>query len=331
MGGLTPQHLSYVHYIQLEFVLDAADPYKLSPALHSNAVDMLHVTPSPSKDPIGFTKTVADIVKERQIDIVIPTFEEGFFLSRYVELLPVPIFAPSFTSLEILHNKYKFVKLCEDLGINTPETYAATNRDKLYDGTKRFSRYVARPAFSRGGVDFLTNHGPRAGECSIDDCDPSPDNPWLIQPFEEGVDACSFSIVQDGEVLVHCAYKPTIPSAGGWAVQFTSVEDFGSYNVASTISKKFKISGFISFDYRQKNDILLAIECNPRLSAGGFLTPKNWMADALIGNKPSLKIVEPGRTAQYDPYLIDRHLVKIPPKKLLHELLTKPDALMKPR
>ena len=310
--------------------VDASDPWKLSPALHSNAVDVLHATPSPSKEPIAFTKTVAEIVRERQIDMIIPTFEEGFFLSRYVELLPVKLFAPSFNTLEKLHNKYRFSQLCYELGISIPETYAATDQNELHENIKKFDRYVARPSFSRGGVEFLTNFGPRAGEFSIDDCTPTSDNPWLVQPYLEGEDACSFSIVQDGEVLVHCAYKPTIPSIGGWSVQFTSVEDFGSFDVASKFAKKFNITGFISFDYRQTKDCLMLIECNPRLSAGGFLTPLDWISEALLNKSHKIRIVEPGRAAQYDPYLIDPHFVNIPPKKLLRELLTKPDALMKP-
>ncbi|MEM1370565.1 MAG: ATP-grasp domain-containing protein [Cyanobacteria bacterium P01_H01_bin.15] len=295
-------------------------------------MDILHETPSPSKEPVAFTQMVAKIVNKRQIDLIVPTFEEGFFLSRYAELLPVQLFAPPFEVIEQLHSKYRFAQLCRELGISIPETHIVSSQNEMREQIAKLEKYVARPAFSRGGLEFLTNFGPRTGEFSVDDCTPTLDNPWLVQPYVEGEDACSFSIVQEGKIRVHCAYKPTVPSQGGWAVQFTSVDDFGSFDIASKIAKKFKITGFISFDYRQTKDGLMAIECNPRLSAGGFLTPQDWIAESILNPNLSSKtqFVPAGRAAQYDSYLIDRHIVKIPPRKLLHELLTKPDVLMKP-
>lgn len=310
--------------------VDAADSYKLSPALHSHAVDEIHLVPSPSHESVGFAEAVAQIVREREIDLVVPTFEEGFFLSRYAELVPAAIFAPPLETIARLHNKLRFAELCNDLGLRTPKTIAATSRAELRDAVGQFENFVARPAYSRGGMVYLTNHGPRAGESTVDDCQPTSDNPWLVQEYVEGKDACSFSIAREGRVVVHCAYEPTIAASGGWSLQFTSIEDFGSYEVASTISRELAFDGFISFDYRRTADGLVMIECNPRLSAGVQLTPEDWVGNAMLGKSDGeVRVVEPGARRQYDAYLLDRHIIRLPPKKLIHELLTTPDALMK--
>ena len=310
--------------------VDAADSYQLAPALHSNAVQKIHVVPSPSREPLLFAQAIADIVRERQIDLVIPTFEEGFYLARYAETIPTPIFTPPFDVLVRLHHKFRFIELCNELGLQAPTTVVATTQDELREAITQFDSFVARPAFSRGGQIYLTNHGPRAGESTINACEPTADNPWLVQPYIDGADACSFSIVRDGKIMVHCIYEPTIPSPGGWSIQFSSIKDFGTYEAASTISEKFSYSGFLSFDYRRTEDGFVLIECNPRLSAGAFITPASWIGDALLGNSHDLQIVESGRRCQYDAYLLDPHIIKLPPGELIRQLLTTPDALMQP-
>jgi hypothetical protein len=310
--------------------VDAADSERLAPTLHSSAIAEMHVVPSPARESVRFAEAVGQIVRERQTDLVVPTFEEGFFLARYSALVPVPLFAPPFETIARLHNKLRFTELCGQLGLRTPQTLAATTRAELRNAVGQYETFVARPAFSRGGLVYLTNHGPRAGEAKIDDCQPTTDNPWLVQEYVDGKDACSFSIARDGKILVHCPYEPTIAAPGGWSLQFASIEDFGSYEAASHIAAELSYNGFISFDYRRTPNDLVMIECNPRVSAGVQLTPGEWIGNAVIGEPGGdVRVVGPGRRRQYDAYLLDSKIIRLPPKKLIHELLTTPDALMK--
>jgi glutathione synthase/RimK-type ligase-like ATP-grasp enzyme len=308
--------------------IDVADPYKLAPALHSNAVAAMHVVAPPAKEPLRFVDDVAAIVRQRDIDMVVPVFEEGFFLSRYAAMIPAPIFAPAFDTIERLHDKAHFQDVCRELGLRAPRTVTVTGRDDLRAAIARFDQYVARPAFSRTGQTYLTNHGPRAGEITVDDCNPTEDNPWLVQEYIEGKDACSFSIVRDGKVVVHCSYEPTVAAVGGFAVEFTSIDDFGSLEVASQVAEKFGYTGFLGFDFRRTADGFVMIECNPRLTAGSFLTPEDWVGAGVLDTPGTTRIALPGKSRQYDAYILIGNAAHLKPAQMLHQLLTTPDAIM---
>lgn len=310
--------------------VDVADAYKLAPALHSHAAAEIHVVAPPAREPVRFAQDVAEIMRQRRIDLVVPAFEEGFYLAHYAGLLPAPLFAPPFATIARLHDKSRFAELCREFGLRTPRTMVVTSRADLRAAIGQFDDFVARPAFSRGGMVYLTNHGPRAGESTVDDCSPTPDNPWLVQEYVDGDDACSFSVARQGKVVVHCPYRPTIPAPGGFSMQFSSIEDFGSLEAASKICAEFGYDGFIGFDYRRTEDGLVMIECNPRCSAGIFLTPADWVGEAVLGEPRELRMVGPGQRRQYDAYLLERHMTRLPARRIIHELLTTPDAFMAP-
>jgi hypothetical protein len=311
--------------------VDVADSYPLSPALHSHRADRAHVIAPPASRPLRFVGDVAEIVRARAIDLVVPSFEETYYLARYADRVPAPIFTSPFATVAELHDKSRFVALCGRIGLRTPATTVVRTRGELAAALARFDAFVARPAFSRGGLVYLTNHGPRAGESGLEDCRPSTDNPWLVQEFVEGDDACSFSVVRDGEVLVHCPYEPTIAAEGGWSIQFSTIDDFGSLGHVRRIVEATRFTGCIGFDYRRTDDGLVMIEANPRASAGAFFVPGAWLAEAISGSSPGLRTVPAGLSRQYDAYLLDPHIPSGPPARVLRALLTTPDAFFEPR
>lgn len=306
--------------------VDASDSYRMAPALHAHQVSKIHVVPGPVDGVEAYINAIIDIVDQREIDLIVPAYEEGFYLSRYRDLLPVPLFAPAFEAVSKLHDKARFVSLCSELGLPTPRTRVVTSQDALRDAITEFDDYVARPAYSRGGAVYLTNHGPRAGERSIEDCTPTAENPWLVQDYIHGRDVCSSSIVRDGKVLVHGAYGLSMASPSGWSVQFESVDDFGALEVTKTIAERFGYTGFIGFDYRLTDDGFVMIECNPRSEAGVFLMPRDWAAAAVLDNPDDLRIVPTGIRRQYSADLITRSVTGLPLKDRLKALISTPDA-----
>jgi ATP-grasp domain len=311
--------------------VDVADSYPLSPALHSHMADRAHVIAPPAREPLRFVDDVAGIVRDRGIGLVVPSFEEGYYLARYADRVPAPIFTSPFATLAELHDKSRFVALCERIGLPVPATTVVRSRAELAAAVSGAAAFVAKPAFSRGGLDYLTNHGPRAGESSVADCRPTRDNPWLVQEYVEGRDACSFSVVRDGRVLLHCPYEPTIAAEGGWSIQFTTVHDFGSLDRVRAIVEATRFTGCIGFDYRRTADGLVMIEANPRSSAGAFFPPGSWLAEAITGVSRGPRTVPAGLSRQYDAYLLDPHIPSGSPATVLGALLSTPDAFFEPR
>lgn len=308
--------------------VDVADALPIAPGLHSHAADKTHHVASPAEETLKFVADVATIVRERDIDMIVAPFEDSFFLSRFADEIPAPIFVPPFATVAELHNKATFQDVCHRLGLPAPRTIVAKSRDVLREAVPQFGDFVARPAFSRGGYNYLTNHGPRAGETTVDDCNPTEDNPWLVQEYIDGNDACSFSIVRDGKIVVHAVYEPTIAAEGGFSVQFSSIEDFGTLEMTAKVAAEFGYNGFIGFDVRRTGDGFVMIECNPRLTAGCFLTPEDWLTDAVTGQPSDLRIAPPGVRRQYDAIILERRETHLSPRQMLHELLTTRDVTL---
>ena len=99
--------------------VDVADSLEMAPALHSNRADKTHLVAAPAREPERFAHDVAAVVADRGIDLVLPSFEDTFFIARYADLVPAPIFAPPFPVLAGLHDKSRFVELCGRLGLRT--------------------------------------------------------------------------------------------------------------------------------------------------------------------------------------------------------------------
>ncbi|MEO1093156.1 MAG: ATP-grasp domain-containing protein, partial [Pseudomonadota bacterium] len=307
--------------------IDVLDSIGVAPALHSRGV-VAHITASPAVDPVGFTDEVAAIARERAVDVIFSPFEESFFLSRYRDRLPVPLFVPTFGAIEKLHDKAAFVGLCAELGLATPKTEIVTSQEALRSAIERFGVFFARPAFTRGGDLAMTNHGADAGEPSIEGCHPSAQVPWLVQSFVEGQDTCIFALARDGKVEIVGAYEPSLAATGGYAIRFTTIDDPAAVDIAQAVCGHVGYTGLIGFDYRRTAQGPVLLECNPRTTAGCFLVDEALLGRALLDGLDALTVIPPGRTKQYDSYIIDRHTTDISTAQLVRTLFSAPDAMV---
>lgn len=329
-GGRVPSSVGLVHALERSGArVDAADGYRYAVGPNSSSVTKAHIVPAPATKTLAFIDAVAGIVRERAIDLVVPSFEESYYLARYRHRIPALVFAPNFEAICKLHSKAAFVNLCAQLGLPTPKTAIATSQTELAEVIGRFDRFYAKPAFSRGGAYCLTNCGQRADETQIGDCTPTEDNPWVVQSFIEGKDASTFSIVRDGKVLVHGVYEPVLAATGGFCVSFTSIDDFGTLPIAQTVAQHFDYTGFLCFDCRRTDDEFVLLECNPRLDAGVFLAPPEWVGEALLADvhPDTTRLVEAGTTRQYDAILSSKGQMEGSLRDRVRLLLTQPDAL----
>jgi len=308
--------------------VDVTDSVAVAPALHARGIAGAHITPAPLPDPVAYVKAIAAVAAEREVDLIYGTFEDSFYLARYRDLLPAPLFAPDFAAIETLHNKARFVTLCETLGLPTPRTEIVTTRDALRSAIAGFDEYFARPAFSRAGAETMTNHGSHAGERTVEDCAPSEDVPWLVQEYVEGADTCVTALARDGTVELVVAYEPALASKGGFSVRFLTIEDPFAVELAQTVCGHVNYTGVVGFDYRRTDRGPVLLECNPRTSAGCFLADETVLGRAIAEGLDTLTVVPPGRAKQYDSYLLDGRTTDMSTSEVVTALLSAPDALI---
>jgi len=279
--------------------LYACDTYANAPGSHSRYVAEHFVTASPRREPERFAEQVSEMAREHSIDLVIPSWEDVFYLAA-VPPAGVRVYGASFESLARLHDKATFQSLAEELGVRAPATVVARSREELQAGIARFPSYFARAAFSRGGVSLLTNQGPLAGEMSPDDVEPTPDSPWLVQEFVDGPMICTYSTVHEGRVTAHCTYRAPRQWHHSTGIQFESVDGAESLAIVERLASALGYTGQISFDFVATADGLMIIECNPRTTDGVLLMSADELAAGMLDPDAEQFVVPAGRLVQLD-------------------------------
>jgi glutathione synthase/RimK-type ligase-like ATP-grasp enzyme len=107
--------------------LYASDSYEVAPGSHSRYLAGHFVTAAASAETEAFIADVERIVRENEIELVVPAFEEAFYLAtRHAALSERTILLTApFKTLARLHDKDRFTQLAERLGLPTPTTVVA--------------------------------------------------------------------------------------------------------------------------------------------------------------------------------------------------------------
>ncbi len=279
-----------------------ADDYSLAPGSHSKYVAAHFVYPSPRGDTAGFVAELERIAQERDIDVIVPAFEEVFYLSTQLERVTrfAKVFASPFSTLARLHDKGAFEELVTGLGLPIPQTVIATSDEALREAAGSFERYFARAAFSRGGVSLLTNAGPLAGAMSLEEVHPTPESPWLVQPFVEGETVCTYSTAHEGRMSSHLMYRIPRQWKHSTGIQFEAIDASESLRLIEPVVAELGYTGQISFDFLVTPQGLSFVECNPRPTDGVLLMPRDELARGLLGPGREAFVLPAGGHVQLD-------------------------------
>jgi hypothetical protein len=304
----------------------ASDSYENSPGSHSRYLAAHFTTASPAGDPARFAADVERIAAENEIELVVPMFEEVFYLAAQHERLSAVtrLYAPPFRTLAQVHDKGTFQELCDRLEIRTPRTVLAHTGKELDEAIAQFPEYFARAAFSRGGVGLLTNTGPLAGHLSPGDCHPTEANPWLVQEFVGGPMHCTYSAVHDGKVASHMSYRAPRQWEHSTGIQFLSVDPGATLPTVERLSSDLGWNGQMSLDFIETSEGLVMIECNPRPTDGVLLMEPEELERGLLAPEAETALVPPGREAQLD-FAVFAQIFKEPLReapKTIHDLAT---------
>ncbi|GAC56601.1 hypothetical protein GOHSU_09_00020 [Gordonia hirsuta DSM 44140 = NBRC 16056] len=278
----------------------ATDSFRESPGLHSKGVDKRILTAPPTQEPDQFVTDVIDAIGAEQIDWVLPMFEEVFYLAANRERIEsahpeAKLFWPSLDALLEVNDKSTFIDLCQRVGLPVAETIICTTPEEFVAATQKWEHWFARATFGRGGLDVITNYGPLAGETKVEDIKPTESDPWLVQEFLVGEDRCSWSVVHEGEVVLHSCYRHPLAIDDRGGIVFESVDSPESLAAVQKIAKELNWTGQISMDYLATEDgTHYMVECNPRPTAGCTVATAEELDTALF-NPDGLVVVPGGR------------------------------------
>jgi hypothetical protein len=294
LGGRAPVALDHARRFQRQgWKAHLADsiPCRLS-GWSRSAAAVLPLA-SPRYAPTAFVEGIRAAIRTCAIDLIVPTCEEVFYLSRYRDLLPsgVRVLADDFDTLRILHSKWRFIEAAKDCGAGVPDSHrvASLAEARAWAGA---DPVVLKPEYSRFGVHVrvhpqgLPRHAP---ELEVDGA-------WVVQRYHAGVELCSYAIADSGRLLAHAVYRPSYRLRRSSSYYFEPHASEQIRGFVSSFVRKMDFTGQISFDWILGEDgEAVVIECNPRATSGLHLFPEtDALPAALMGT--AINCLEPSQT-----------------------------------
>ncbi|NIJ37145.1 hypothetical protein FHR22_001829 [Sphingopyxis panaciterrae] len=244
--------------------------------------------PAPRADPAGFAARIAQLVEEYDVDLVVPTCEEAFYLAAPGLARPLAgkLFQSPLASLRELHDKYRFARLAARLGMPVPETHILRDEADVAAFSGRSREWVFKPCFSRFGEAALV--GPARER--LRGVRPSAERPWIAQRRIVGSEACFYAVARDGALRAFAAYRSDWRLGGGASFGFEALD---SARAAALREAAVTLAGHLSLTGQIACDVIFdvagqpwLIECNPRATSGvHFLAGEGRLAASIDGSE----------------------------------------------
>ena len=271
-----------------------AEPFGLHVCRASRSVAKSIRVPAPNTDPAAYLDALEAIVRQEDVDIVVPVSEEALHAASLAGRLPARsrLYCPPQQKLARLHDKLAFNRAADLIGLTVPETHEGNTPAALTLAAAQ--DYIVKPAHGCSGIGVSLR---RKGD-PLTPADRQPG--MLVQARLPGRHVSSFSVARDGEVLATALYQGRIYS-GTVSVSFERVDDCpAAANWIRRFVEAEAYTGFISFDFiEDAQGVPCAIECNPRLTSGVHFLDPDGLAQAVL-NLPEARPIamRPARAFQ---------------------------------
>jgi len=257
----------------------------------------------PRFDPAAFIAGLSRAIKTYSIDLIIPTCEEVFFLSRYRSALPTScrVAADDFDKLRMLHSKWDFQNLARECGGNAPVSAVVRTLAEAREWANG-APIVLKPEFSRFGVHVqLYPSGIPANAPEL-----AEQGRWVAQRYCQGRELCSYSIADKGRLLAHAVYLPKYRLQLSASYYFDHYVSPAIYEFAEAFVDRLQFTGQISFDWIDAGDGQPAvIECNPRAISGLHLfSMQDAVPSALTGEATACTVPSKIRAGMIAPIML---------------------------
>lgn len=226
-----------------------------------------------------FMEEIIKIVQKEKIDLIIPTCEEIFYISKKKDILEkyCQVFCEDKEKLIELHNKWSFYNKIKNSNydIKLPQSWYIETIDDIRKVIKENKKYILKPIHSRFATKVKIIDKPLKQ---------LEKNKYILQEFIEGEQFCSYSIIKNHNLSLYSDYKTIFSANGGATIAFQYAQNEKIKEFVQEFSKNENFEGQIAFDFIQNKNGLYLIECNPRLTSGIQLFDEDISA-AFISNK----------------------------------------------
>jgi len=238
----------------------AADSAYANLCIFSNKVRKFFKLP-PAKEK-NYKNALINIIKSEKIDLLIPSCEEIFYISAFLEELKknCEVYCDSRSKLLKLHDKWSFYQYLTEKGLNTPETYPASEMPRALD-----KKYILKPRFSRfaSQVEFTSKINNKKRN-----------NSYIAQDFIKGNQYCSYALAENGKIISSITYITILNAGRGAGILLKRSEDKEIDAITAFIAEDLNFTGQIAFDFIKTADgNIFVIECNPRMTSGLVFIP----------------------------------------------------------
>ncbi len=237
----------------------AADSTYATVCILSRFVNKFIKLPVPTSS--EYKNALSEVLCDYKIDILIPTCEEIFYISKFKKELEKYsyIFCDTHEKLIYLHDKWSFYNYLKQANILTPVTHLADQTACKWEENK-----IIKPRFSRFASKVVVSNKIPSDKAN---------KKYLVQEFIEGRQICSYALVKEGKIISQCVYEPVLTAGKGAGILLKKIRYNKADKITEQISKEFNFTGQIAFDFIEtQNGDLYTIECNPRATSGlGFI------------------------------------------------------------
>ncbi|MEO1016069.1 MAG: ATP-grasp domain-containing protein [Pseudomonadota bacterium] len=254
-----------------------AEPFGWHPCRVSRHVAQCYRVTAPNRDREKYVDELARIIAREHIDLVVPVSEEIMHVAALRGRVTdtVRLFMADQATLLALHNKETFIAKANALGLAVPETHRLGTAEAQALAGKCDT--IVKFVYSCAGMGLKRiQRGEQLPAAKHD-------RPALVQASINGREVSTFSIVEQGRLIVTAMYQGTVRS-GTTAVAMRRIADAPLIQKwVKQFTKAIDFSGFISFDFIIDDaGIAHAIECNPRVSSGIHFLESPSLAMAIL-------------------------------------------------
>ncbi len=268
LGARAPACLEWARaFVVAGWEVSVADSLDWPVTSSSRAVHDYIRLPEPRKDPGKWITTLVRVAEERDIDLILPTCEEVFYLAYGRSNFPsrCRIMTGDIEMMHRLHHKYLFAMMSLGWPVSAPESWLLETSETIWGFRDMARELVFKPAYSRFASRTLIKPSYR----ELSQIKPTKEQPWVAQRFIPGQEYCSYSLLSEGRLTAHSCYTPGYRVGKGSGIYFPPADPPQIQAFVERFGAETGYTGQIGFDFIESDTgEFYVLECNPRATSG---------------------------------------------------------------